>query len=186
VGSKLEFDRVWAGLSANFAANFEWAQSTLWSAVSEDTHGKLVAGLFGAILGAAVQWYLKRRRLREAIRMEVFLTSEMFKNTFSPQVRIRLDNWIKSNPTLPVVLPTSDRHVIIGNLTDDIAYMHPATARRIIRFNDLSELIDDAISFMRSHEFTLLPEAIKMKILAVPFDKQDNLQGLAMQLLEEL
>lgn len=153
---------------------------------TQDTNTKLLVAVIGAVAAAIFQGHRKRRRLRSAIRMEVERTSDAFKAAFSSHDRSDLEHRVRTTPNYLVVVLTSDRHVIIGNLTDDIAYMNKYAAGRVLRFNDISEQIDDALHFMRTHEFAGLPTDRKLAVLAVPFDAQDVLQGLAMQLLKEL
>jgi hypothetical protein len=59
-------------------------------------------------------------------------------------------------------------------------------ARRIIMFDARSRLIDDVVAYMRTEDFTSLPYTKKLAIVRIPFDLQDELQGLAMQLKAEL
>jgi predicted histidine transporter YuiF (NhaC family) len=153
---------------------------------TQDTNGKLLVAILGAMATALVQGYLKRQRLRAAIRVEVQQTSEQYKALFAPERRSELEATLRVDPNYIVVILTTERHVVIGNLTDDIGFMNIYTASRILRFNDMAELIDDAIHFMRTHEFRKLPLDRKLRVLAVPFERQNEFQGLAMQLLEEL
>lgn len=147
--------------------------------------GKILSALVVGLGGAYANLVLKRRRLRSAIRADVELTSRFFGDLFTPAAHADLEARLTADPTYLVVILTSKRS-IISNLSDDISFLPKRMARRIVSFNDVADLVDDAIRFMRTDEFARLPNARKLAVLAVPFDQQDELQGYAMQLLGEL
>jgi hypothetical protein len=152
----------------------------------EDAIVRAEVAIGTAVLIALWTAHRKQKRLRAAIRIEVMKTSEEHRRNYTPKTLRDLETLIAADPSYQVTIFTARGHVVIGNLTDDIAYMHPRTAARIILFEDRVRLIDDAIGFMRSETFRTLPLQKKLAIVAIRFEYQDELQGCAMQLISEL
>ena len=154
--------------------------------IMSDASGKMLAAILGALIGAGFNWYSKRSRLKAAVRIEVQLTYDNFKEMFSPTEHEWFVAKLKAEPDYRIAIISSPRHVIIGNLTDDISYVSKSTAKKVILFVDTSGFIDDAIRYMRSEEFHNLSLDRKLKVLAVPFNEQEKFQQIAEELLDEL
>jgi hypothetical protein len=154
--------------------------------LSADAIDKIEVAIASAVAVAIWNSYRKRRRLRSALKIEVTLTSDMHARTYTQDTRRFLEEAIKRDANYRVTIFSSGEHVVIGNLTDDISYIDPYVARRIIMFDARSRLIDDVVAYMRTEDFTSLPYTKKLAIVRIPFDLQDELQGLAMQLKAEL
>jgi hypothetical protein len=140
--------------------------------------GKIAAAVVGAVLAAMYNSYKKRSRLRAAVSYEVEITSRIYAEYFTEETRAALEEKIKTIPGYMVVILTS-KSSLIGNLNDDISYFKPEKAKAILEFLDIIGLVDDAIQFMKTAEFTTLSELRKLSVLAIPFDKRKRVLELA-------
>ncbi|WP_407529099.1 hypothetical protein [Methylobacterium oryzisoli] len=154
--------------------------------LNADAAVKIEVAVVTALVVAFWNAYRKKRRLRSALKIEITLTSDMHARNYTHETRLFLQEALRNDPKYKILIFSSGHHVIIGNLTDDISYVDSRVARRIIMFDARARIIDDVVSFMKTDAFTSLPLKRKLSVLSIPFDLQDELQGLAMQLKAEL
>lgn len=137
--------------------------------LSADAIVKIEVAIASAVAVAIWNSYRKRRRLRSALKIEVTLASDMHARTYTQETHRFLEETIKRDAKYRVTIFSSGEHVAISNLTDDISYIDPYVARRIIMFDARSRLIDDVVAYMRTEDFTSLPYTKKLAIVRIPF-----------------
>ncbi|MCJ2064161.1 hypothetical protein MKK63_15775 [Methylobacterium sp. J-088] len=158
----------------------------IWEFAKGDYGGRVEASVAAAIAGLLLSTHFKKKRLRAAIRQEIEIVSASYADKLTQQNKDELINLVKSDPDYRVLILTSMKRSIISNLDDDISYLPQRVAKHLIHFNDLSELIDDTITVLRSETFSSLSLARKIATLEVPFRIQPERQDHARRLLEDL
>lgn len=158
----------------------------VWEFARGEYGGRVEDSIAAAIAGLLFSTHFKKKRLRAAIRQEIKIVSASYDEKLTQPNKCDLIASVTKDPFYRVVILTSIKRSIISNLDDDISYLHPRVAEHLIHFNDISELIDDAIRVLRSETFSSLSVDRKLATLEVPFKLQIRLQDHARQLLKDL
>jgi hypothetical protein len=119
--------------------------------VTTDAIGKLTAGILGAIFSGVLQWYLKRNRLRSAIRIEVSLMTDNMNKTFSSGKMLAFRNHVIN--TKSMILPMSRKLIVLDNISDEIAYVSKDVAKKIIIFADDAHTLLDTVHALNGQTF---------------------------------
>lgn len=134
----------------------------LWNYFKGDKIGRIEVGIVTGLFGVFVASLFKKRRLKLAIRQELQIMMESYNQQFSNANKKYLIGKITTEPTYRVIILTSQKRTVIGNLNDDISYLNKRTIENLIHFNDLAELVDDAIRVIRDD------------IFFVPYHREEN------------